>query len=1065
MKRNIVALVFVLTAIFSLAHWFSLSRTRAYDLRASAQEVDGERGYLAGAVVAHAAGRGNPWVSFRDGHEAPAQYQGSAKLIQQLQDNQARPLSLASADFDEDGVPDLVAGYADAGDGVISIQRGDVDAIFPNTREALAHRAQLRASNSQANPDAVQSPFFATSRLFDVPGTPQIIGTGDFDADGHNDVVLASPGGSALVFLPGDGQGGFGPARSIEVPGSVTALVTGDVNRMDGLADLIVAVNGAAGPRLLIYEGSAGALNAAPEIVGLPAESRSIAVGQLDDDYAVEIAVAAGGNLLIIQGRDRKSLADNEKALGGAAPRVTRLAVPFTITSLAIADFSGDLRNEIALLSSDGTCHIFSRAASAMGSTWREESVAASPLSQKNAPAGSSRALIPVRISSSPKDDLVVLDQPGRQLHMLINESATLPQSAANSPTSSLILAGSLDIDGEPVALLGMRLNSDAVNDLVVLKSNTSAPIVVASSPTMTFTVINTNDAGAGSLRAAITSANSNAGPDAISFAISGAGTQTITLLSALPAITQPLTLDGTTQAPGSATPPIELVGTSVPAGLVGLNVTGGSSTIRGLVINRFPDGVGLQLAGSSGDIVEGNYIGTNAAGTAAQGNGDAGVFVSMSSGHRIGGTTVAARNVISGNIGPGILVIGPAMTNQIQGNYIGTNAAGSGSVGNVADGIEMLSGAAHDVMNCTVGGTAAGAGNVISANGGVGVQLITIGTSNLVQGNLIGTDATGSNDLGNSSGGVAISEAASNTIGGSVAGAGNVISGNDVTGVSINSATSTLNLIQGNKIGTRSDAITSLPNSGHGLLVQNSASNNTIGGSATAEGNVIAFNAGAGVTIETGTGNAIRSNSIFSNTGLGIDLAPAGVTPNDVNDPDTGANNLQNFPVLTTANGVLGGGVNIQGTLNSTTNTTFTLDFFSNPSCDGSGNGEGRTFLGSGMATTVGNNVTFNITLVGASASVGQSITATATNPQGNTSEFSACIPYGAADLSISKTSAATIVVGSNVTYTITVTNNGPDPASSITVTDNLPATVSFVSCSSTGGGMCAGLGNNRTV
>ncbi|HWO00074.1 MAG TPA: C25 family cysteine peptidase, partial [Blastocatellia bacterium] len=102
---------------------------------------------------------------------------------------------------------------------------------------------------------------------------------------------------------------------------------------------------------------------------------------------------------------------------------------------------------------------------------------------------------------------------------------------------------------------------------------------------------------------------------------------------------------------------------------------------------------------------------------------------------------------------------------------------------------------------------------------------------------------------------------------------------------------------------------------------------------------------------------------------------------------------------------------------------------------------------------------------LVGASASVGQSITATATNPQENTSEFSACIPYGAADLSISKTSAATIVVGSNVTYTITVTNNGPDPASSITVTDNLPATVSFVSCSSTGGGMCAGLGNNRTV
>src|SRR6185295_6011084 len=280
-------------------------------------------------------------------------------------------------------------------------------------------------------------------------------------------------------------------------------------------------------------------------------------------------------------------------------------------------------------------------------------------------------------------------------------------------------------------------------------------------------------------------------------------------------------------------------------------------------------------------------------------------------------------------------------------------------------------------------------------------------------------------------------------------------------------------NLVQGNKIGTRADGVTLVPNGGDGVAVINSASNNLIGGVA-AEANIIAGNLGSGVLIDSGTSNAIRSNSIFSNAGLGIDLSPAGVTANDLNDVDTGANNRQNFPVLTSASGAAGGGVNIQGTLNSTANTTFSLDFFSNPSCDSSGNGEGRTFLGTANVTTIGNNVTFNITLSGASASVGQSITATATSPAtvppplnpGSTSEFSACIVYGAADVAVSKSvSAPTIVAGSNATYTISVTNNGPDPASSVVVTDNLPATVTFVSCNSTGGGVCGGSGNNRTV
>jgi len=583
----------------------------------------------------------------------------------------------------------------------------------------------------------------------------------------------------------------------------------------------------------------------------------------------------------------------------------------------------------------------------------------------------------------------------------------------------------------------------------------------MVSSPTTTFTVTNTNDTGGGSLRQAIQDANSNPGADAISFAIPGAGLHTINPLSALPLVNGAVTIDGTTQNPGGALS-IEIAGASAGPATRGFSIAGGNSTVRGLVINAF-DGVGIDLGGG-GQILEGNYIGTSAAGGFGDGNNESGVVISSGSGHLIGGTTVAARNVISGNAGPGVVVLGPTMNDLVQGNFIGTDVTGTIALGNQSDGVEMISGS-NTVINCTVGGTSAGARNVISANSGVGVQFITVGTNNLIQGNFIGTDLTGSIGLGNGSSGVAVNEANESTVGGAVAGAGNVISGNGTNGVRINAATATGNRVQGNKIGTKADGVTSLPNGSDGILVLNAASNNTIGGAA-AEGNIIAFNLGAGVMVNSGTGNLIQSNSIFSNGALGIDLAPAGVTPNDAGDADSGANGLQNFPVLTSANGALGGGSNVQGTLNSNANSTFTLSFYSSSSCDPSGNGEGQTFLGSGTATTNGSgNVTFDLTVPN-HANSGESITATATSATGNTSEFSGCITFGASDLSVSQAaSSGSVVVGSTVTYTITLTNNGPDDAVSITLTDNLPAAVTFVSCSSTGGGVCAGTANNRLV
>ncbi|HEX9332829.1 MAG TPA: hypothetical protein VF896_13125, partial [Anaerolineales bacterium] len=184
------------------------------------------------------------------------------------------------------------------------------------------------------------------------------------------------------------------------------------------------------------------------------------------------------------------------------------------------------------------------------------------------------------------------------------------------------------------------------------------------------------------------------------------------------------------------------------------------------------------------------------------------------------------------------------------------------------------------------------------------------------------------------------------------------------------------------------------LGNSGNGIGIDGDPTNNTIGGTASGASNTIAFNGANGVllTANTGTGNTISSNSIFANGGLGIDLGDDGVTPIDLFDADGGPNNLQNFPVITMVKSTSKGTV-IQGVLISSANTTFRLEFFSNNACDPSGYGEGQTFLGFvQVKTNITGHTNFKITLP-ASLAAGNSVTATATDPANNTSEFSQCM------------------------------------------------------------------------
>jgi hypothetical protein len=244
------------------------------------------------------------------------------------------------------------------------------------------------------------------------------------------------------------------------------------------------------------------------------------------------------------------------------------------------------------------------------------------------------------------------------------------------------------------------------------------------------------------------------------------------------------------------------------------------------------------------------------------------------------------------------------------------------------------------------IGGTVSGFGNVISGNSDAGIYLYQSGAQfNLIAGNQIGTDATGTIAIGNLPEGIFVLNARSNTIGGANEAARNLISGNATRGIFLTNSVG--HVIQGNFIGVQADGSSPLPNLAQGVEFESGSHNNTLGGSSEAR-NVIAYSPAlyAGVRVrDASTNNAIRCNSIFGNGSLGIDLGGTGVTSNDPCDSDAGGNNLQNFPVLTEA--VSGAGTVVSGSLNSSPGSSFTLQFYASPDCDPSGHAQGKWFLG----------------------------------------------------------------------------------------------------------------------
>jgi len=744
------------------------------------------------------------------------------------------------------------------------------------------------------------------------------------------------------------------------------------VNRRDGLPDLVVGVDATdppgfskpGGSFLLVFEGSTGALRAASDAIALPAPATALAIGPLDEHYAMDVAAACGEALVVVHGRDRTLTSAGQGVGGESLSALTVHSFPYTISALALGDFipGPDNRLELALLTADGVIRFLAPT--------NAVEVAQLPVLEPGTwnlqPA--TWNLQPANVSSLPGDALAVLDAEHKQIHLVVTVAYYTRLDGA--PLSLQPWSVALDAAGGPAAVLPMRLNPDALDDLVVLQDGAAAPLVLRTAPLATLTVNETGDQGdtcaagdgicaatqlqgdpptcvvvAGcTLRAAVDEAGGVSGMDYIDFNIPGTGPHTIQLGSYLWVAVTPATIDATTQPGYAGTPLVEITG----APTLTLLISEGSSVVRGLsVTGAGQHGIQIDdfLGWNDGNtIVEGNWIGVAPTGQ-CRGNGELGVAVWDVAGNTIGGTTSAARNVISCNWGHGVQ-IGESMAatgNKVLNNLIGTDTAGSPQQGwgNGGSGVALV-----DAPNNDVGGSAEGEGNLIADNrNGVGAGVI-IGygsaAGNLVAGNWIGVHDDGG-PLGNWSDGVGIVLGAhDNNIGGTAGvapagpcqGACNLIAGNarngvymgpfavqevpapgrvagvllrpDPTGqVAVSPAQATGNLVRGNFIGTEEWGTVKQANWRHGVFLDGAA-NNTIGGLTAQDRNLISGSDWSGVCLSGSgaTGNKVQGNLIGTDAAGTADLGNAlegvsienGASNNSIGGTEQGAGNTIAF-------------------------------------------------------------------------------------------------------------------------------------------------------------------------
>jgi hypothetical protein len=529
------------------------------------------------ATQMFAVGEGPHTFSFQPGRDTQNSYVGAANLQQALGTEQAEPRSLASEDFNGDGMPDLAIGYANKSGGVLSVRRGNLQAIAPDDPAVFQGLTEGR----------YPSPFLPEATLYALPFAPDFLQVGDFNADGFMDILAAARGGNQLYLMPGDGHGGFKAARQINLLGQVTTMLADDKRQAGRLTAVALGVMAPDGPRVNLYSEARKGLSGEPEAYAMPAEVDALAFGRLDGDGVQDLAAAAGSEVLVIHGRETvapetlsNSLNDanaSERSIAQTPNNIERASFPFMIKGLATGDFIFDRahQTELALLAEDGTVYLSAHGEldtraytdkekeairqqriairrgqqdestlttllnkmiqrSSKSADWNIQEVINTGIEPSYVNA--SQALLnSARISDLPTDDLLIGDAGSNSVKTLRNTKDAQKLQVKGSET--LAATSELKAEGAPLAVLPLRTSVGVKPGMVVLRKGVAEPLITIE-VAATYTVDRTDDnAGATactaaandcSLRGAVIKSNGNAGADTILLA--AGTTYTLTL-------------------------------------------------------------------------------------------------------------------------------------------------------------------------------------------------------------------------------------------------------------------------------------------------------------------------------------------------------------------------------------------------------------------------------------------------------------------------------------------------------------------------------------------------------
>jgi uncharacterized repeat protein (TIGR01451 family) len=897
------------------------------------------------------------------------------------------------ADLNGDGKPDL------------AVANGDNVGILLNNRETTP----------------AASASFTAPVNFPTGAGPVMVAVADVNGDGVIDLLTANAADVSVLF--GDGDGTFGAAAQHAAGGGPNSVTLADFNA-DFIPDLAVA-NGTSNEVSVLLGNGAGGFGAPTQ---LPAQGapHSVMAMDLNQDFKPD---------LIAANRDSGTISlwyntcDTTCPVASFAPAV-HLDIGPVPESLALADFDGDDKVDITGALAGGGVSVLANSCGVTTDLAVTVAVSPAPVARgtdltytltvaNNGPADAHQVRVSDTLAAGLTVESCFATGGGVVGGTGSNRTITFPSLAAGA-TESITLTVQVDCSISDGILLGNAASIgssvfDAIpgnNSATIETLTTTALVMVAPSSEIfaadggqsSFDVISPCEAWSvsqeGEWITLVTNGGTGNGPVLFSvdpndtglvrngtITISGQGPPQVFSITQDPVCTFEVGPESLAVSSMAATGEVAVT----TFGTCGWTAVSNDGWIS---IDSGSSGVGNGTVGYS--------IETNAGPPRSGSLTIAGITVSVSQGANapLDLTVTTAADDGAGSLRQAIL---DSNTNIGQINTISFDIPGDPSISLVSGPLpEITATVTVDGINSNGSRVALDGALLVGATGldirapGCAIRgMVITGFSNgiylrpgadhgVIENCIFGTDATATENLGNTENGIAICSN-HNRIGGIGAGMGNIIAFTGNVGIGIYCGTD--NHIQNNLIGTNA-AGAELGNS-FGIYLE--APGNFIGGDAAGSGNTIAHNSTAGIACFGGTGNRFRGNSIHSNGGAGIDLGGEGLTANDPGDGDDGTNNLQNFPVLDYA-ASSGTHTKISGTLDSAAGSDFSLEFFASPSCDESGNGEGRIPLGMANVTTDGSGAgTFSVVLAVAVAD-GHSVTATATDASGSTSEFSTC-------------------------------------------------------------------------